>query len=229
MKKWEGENTKAMEQNKLFTTLEQFGVIPVIAIESQELSLPLADALINGGLPVAEITFRTKAAGEVIKMLKKERPQLLLGAGTILSIENLIQAKEYGAEFGVAPGLNPDIVQKAQEIGLPFCPGVVTPTEIEKSLALGITVMKYFPAEAVGGLNMIKAVSAPYGHLGVRFIPTGGVNMKNLPDYLAFKSILAVGGTWIATKEMISAKQWDTITENARAASEVVTKIRGKR
>jgi 2-dehydro-3-deoxyphosphogluconate aldolase/(4S)-4-hydroxy-2-oxoglutarate aldolase len=217
-----------MDKQELFKALEKFGVVPVIAIESQELALPLADALIKGGLPVAEITFRTRAAGEVIKTLKKERPQLLVGAGTILSLENLSQAKEYGAEFGVAPGLNPDIVTKAQEIGLPFCPGVVTPTEIEKSLALGVTVMKYFPAEAVGGLNMIKAVSAPYGHLGVRFIPTGGVNMKNLPDYLSFKSILAVGGTWIATKEMISARQWDAITENAQAVCEVVTKIRGK-
>jgi 2-dehydro-3-deoxyphosphogluconate aldolase/(4S)-4-hydroxy-2-oxoglutarate aldolase len=215
-----------MEKKELFEALEKFGVVPVIAIESQELALPLADALIEGGLLVAEITFRTRAAGEVIRTLKRERPQLLLGAGTILSIENLVQAKEYGAEFGVAPGLNPDIVKKAQEIGLPFCPGVVTPTEIEKSLSLGMTVMKYFPAEASGGLNMIKAVSAPYGHLGVRFIPTGGVNLKNLADYLGFKPVLAVGGTWIATKEMISGKQWEAIKANARAATEVVSKIR---
>lgn len=215
-----------MEKQELFMTLEKFGVVPVIAIESQELALPLADALIKGGLPVAEITFRTKAAGEVIKTLKQERPHLLVGAGTILSIENLLQAKEYGAMFGVAPGLNPEIVAKAQEIGLPFCPGVVTPSEIEKSLSLGNTVMKYFPAEAVGGLNMIKAVSAPYGHLGVRFIPTGGVNLKNLADYLSFKPVLAVGGTWIATKDMISAKQWDAIAENARAAREFVAKSR---
>ena len=216
-----------MEEKRLAEQIEGFGVIPVIAIESTALALPLADALIQGDLPAAEITFRTHAAGEVIKKLKRERPQLLLGAGTILSIDNLIQAKECGAEFGVAPGLNPEIVEKAQEIGFPFFPGVMTPSEIEKGLSLGIKLMKYFPSEASGGLKMLKAVSGPFAHLGVRFIPTGGINMDNLGDYLEHKSVLAVGGTWIASKDMISAQKWDAIKKNARAATEKVSMIRG--
>jgi 2-dehydro-3-deoxyphosphogluconate aldolase/(4S)-4-hydroxy-2-oxoglutarate aldolase len=216
-----------MKENDLIKKMKTLGVIPVISVESPTLALPLADALIEGGLPAAEITFRTEAAGETIKILKKERPQLLLGAGTILSVENLIRAREYGAEFGVAPGLNPEIVEKALEIGLPFFPGVVTPTEIEKSLSMNTKVMKYFPSEASGGVKMLKAVSAPFAHLGVRFIPTGGINMNNLGDYLQQEFVLAVGGTWIANKDMISAQKWDAIRGNARAAVERVSMIRG--
>ena len=161
-----------MEQKRLFEKMEECGVVPVIAIESKELALPLADALIKGGLPVAEITFRTAAAAEVIDTLKQERPELFLGAGTILTVDQLIKAKECGAIFGVAPGLNPDVVKKAVEIGFPLFPGVMTPSEIEQGLSFGIKVLKYFPAEASGGISMLKAVSAPYGHVGVKFIPT---------------------------------------------------------
>jgi 2-dehydro-3-deoxyphosphogluconate aldolase/(4S)-4-hydroxy-2-oxoglutarate aldolase len=214
-----------MKQQELVSTLEQCGVVPVIAIESAEHALPLADALLEGGLPVAEVTFRTQAAGEVITRLKQDRPELLVGAGTILTEDQLLKAQESGAEFGVAPGLNPEIVTKAQEIGLPFCPGIITPSELDKGLSLGVTFFKYFPAEASGGVKMITSVAAPYGHLGVRFMPTGGVNMKNLADYLTVPSIVAVGGTWIAKKEMIAAAQWDTITENAKAAVEAVSNI----
>lgn len=217
-----------MEDEALIEKIEGLGVIPVIAIESSSLALHLADVLVEGGLPAVEITFRTKAAGKVIKRLKEERPQLLLGAGTILSIADLLQAKEYGAEFGVAPGLSPEIVMKAQEIGLPFFPGVVTPSEIEQVLSLGIRLMKYFPAEASGGLKMVKAVSAPFAHLGVKFIPTGGINMDNLGDYLEHKSVLAGGGTWIASKDMISAQKWDTIKADAQATRKRVSMIRGK-
>ncbi len=216
-----------MEDMKLIGKIESCGVIPVIAIESPSLALPLADALIQGGLPAAEITFRTQAAGGVIKKLKEERPQLLLGAGTILSIDNLLQAKEYGAKFGVAPGLNPEIVRKAQEIGFPFFPGVMTPSEIEKGLSMCIRLMKYFPSEASGGLKMLKAISGPFAHLGVKFIPTGGINMDNLGAYLEHKSVLAVGGTWIASKDMISAQKWEVIKTNAQEAKERVSMIRG--
>jgi 2-dehydro-3-deoxyphosphogluconate aldolase/(4S)-4-hydroxy-2-oxoglutarate aldolase len=215
-----------MEDMELIERIKDLGVIPVIAIESPALALPLADALIDGGLPAAEITFRTKAAGEVIKKLKEERSQLLLGAGTILSIDNLIQAKEYGAAFGVAPGLNPEIVKKAREIGFPFFPGVMTPSEIDMGLSLGIRFLKFFPSEASGGLKMLKAVSAPFSHLGVKFIPTGGINMDNLTDYLEDKSVLAVGGTWIASKEMISTQKWDAIKANAQAAKKSVSEMR---
>jgi len=216
-----------MEEKDLIEKIWKIGVIPVIAIESPESALPLADALIEGGLPVAEITFRTKAGGEVIKKLKKQRPEIFVGAGTILSKENLLLAKESGAEFGVAPGFNLEIVKKALEIGFPFFPGVMTPSEIDKGVYLGIKILKFFPSEATGGIKMLKAVSTPYAHLGVKFIPTGGINMDNLEEYLKFDRVLAVGGTWIAKKDMISKGDWKTIKENAKNVREIVSKIRG--
>lgn len=215
-----------MEQKELFEKMEKCGVVPVIAIESKELALPLADALIKGGLPVAEITFRTAAAAEVIDTLKQKRPELFLGAGTILSVDQLKKAKDCGAVFGVAPGLNPDVVKKAVEIGFPLFPGVMTPSEIEQGLSFGIKVLKYFPAEASGGISMLKAVSAPYGHVGVKFIPTGGINIKNLEDYLMLTQVLVAGGTWIANKDMISAKKWDDVEKNAREVVDLVSRIR---
>jgi len=216
-----------MEEKELYAQMEKCGVVPVIAIESPDMSLPLADALIEGGLPVAEITFRTAAAAEVIRKLKKERPQLFLGAGTILSVENLVQAKEAGAVFGVAPGLNPQIVKKAVDIGFPFFPGIMTPSEIDQGLSYGIKVLKFFPSEASGGTSMLKAVSTPFGHLGVRFLPTGGINIKNLEDYLKMPQVIACGGTWIAKKDVISAGNWDEIRKNAANVAEVVKRIRG--
>ncbi len=216
-----------MEQKELFERMEKCGVVPVIAIESKELALPLADALIKGGLPVAEITFRTAAAAEVIDTLKHKRPQLFLGAGTILTVDQQIKAKECGAVFGVTPGLNPDVVKKATELGFPLFPGVMTPSEIEQGLSFGIKVLKYFPAEASGGISMLKAVSAPYGHVGVKFIPTGGINIKNLEEYLKLPQVLVAGGTWIAKKEMISEKKWDDIEKNAREVVDLVSRLRG--
>lgn len=216
-----------MDQKELFEKMEKCGVVPVIAIESPELALPMADALIKGGLPVAEITFRTKAAADVMRTLNKERPGLFLGAGTILSVEQLLSAKECGAVFGVSPGLNPDVAKKAEEIGFSLFPGVMTPSEIEEGLSYGIKVLKYFPAEATGGIPMLKAVSAPYGHLGVRFIPTGGINIKNLEAYLSLPQVICVGGTWIAKKDIIAAEKWDVIEKSAAEAVEIVSRIRG--
>lgn len=216
-----------VELEKLKERMWKMGVVPVIAIESPDLALPMADALIEGGLAIAEITFRTEAAAEVISALKKQRPDILLGAGTILSIENLEKAKECGAVFGVSPGLNPDILKRANEIGFPFFPGVLTPSEIEQGLSLGTNVLKFFPSEASGGIVMIKAVSAPYAHLGVKFIPTGGVNIKNLEEYLALPQVLSVGGTWIAKKDLISEKRWDDIKKNAQEAIAIAKRVRG--
>ena len=215
-----------MEQKDLIEQLKKMGVVPVIAIESVEDALPMADALVAGGLPIAEITFRTAAAAEVIKKLKKERPSLMLGAGTILTVDQLQQAKECGAVFGVTPGFNPQVVKKAVEIKFALFPGGLTPSEIEQGLALGLKVLKFFPCEAAGGINMLKAVSAPYGHLGVKFIPTGGINLAKLGDYLALSQVLAVGGTWIATKEAIAGKKWGEIQKNAADVVQAVKKIR---
>ena len=183
--------------------------------------LPLADALIAGGLPVAEITFRTAAAAEVIQMLTHQRPDLLVGAGTVLNVENLETAHACGAAFGVAPGFNLRVAQRASEIGLPFVPGICTPGEIENAMEAGCKVLKFFPAGAMGGLKTLSAISAPYLHTGVRFVPTGGVTAENLKDYLANKSVLAVGGTWLATKEDIQQGRWDAIADKCRQAVEI--------
>jgi len=213
----------------VFRTLMTHVVVPVIAIDSVDAALPLADALIAGGLPVAEITFRTAAAAEVIARIAKDRPSLVLGAGTVLSAENVRRAKEAGAAFGVAPGLNPEVVKEAARVGLPFIPGVITPTEIEQALSLGVTLLKFFPSEAFGGLATIKALSAPYAHAGVRFMPTGGVTTANLALYLASEAVACVGGTWIASRDAIAQRKWDQVTASCRAAVETVRAARGPR
>jgi len=208
-------------------TVRKHVVVPVIAIDDPQSAIPLADALIEGGLPVAEITFRTAAAAEVIARIARERPAVILGAGTLLSVENVRKAREAGARFGVAPGVNPAVVAEANRLGVPFVPGVVTPSEIEQALSLGATLLKFFPSEAFGGLKVIKALSAPYLHTGVKFMPTGGVTMANLADYLAAEVVACVGGTWIASREAIAEKKWAQIRDNCKAAVEMVRKIRG--
>src|SRR5436190_12577633 len=194
---------------EIFKRVAQLGVVPVIAIENADAAIPLADALIAGGLPVVEITFRTAAAAEVIRRMTKERPQLIVGAGTVLTTANLEAAKASGAAFAVAPGLNPQTVKQAQSIGLPFVPGIATPSDIELGLSLGCKLLKFFPAEANGGLGMLEALSAPYKHTGLRFMPTGGVNPANLEPYLKLDIVAAVGGTWIAKAEDLANAKWD--------------------
>ncbi|MHC5058268.1 MAG: bifunctional 4-hydroxy-2-oxoglutarate aldolase/2-dehydro-3-deoxy-phosphogluconate aldolase [Planctomycetota bacterium] len=197
-------------------------VVPVVAIESVESAVPLADALAEGGLPVAEITFRTEAAAAVMAKLRKERPDVMVGAGTILTVENLRKAVDCGAVFGVAPGLNPKVVEEALKLGFPFSPGVMTPSDVERGLDYGLKALKLFPAGAAGGPSFLKSLAAPYLHTGVRFIPTGGVKQDNLADYLSMSAVLAVGGTWIAKKDAIAGGEWDKIKANARGASEFV-------
>lgn len=215
------------EQDDVMAALARHGVIPVIAIDSVEAALPLADALLEGGLPVAEITFRTVAAHAVMRTLAERRPELILGAGTVITAENLEIAHDCGAAFAVAPGLNPTIVKRAQELSLPFVPGVATPTEIEGALSLGCRLLKFFPAEALGGIPMLQALSAPYKHAGVRFVPTGGVNAKNLAAYLAMEGVAAVGGTWIAKKEDLAQAQWAAIRDRCIEVCEIVSQVRG--
>ena len=217
-----------MDLKELEKKFETFGVIPVIAIEEPENALHLADSLIEGGLPVAEITFRTKAAAEVIETLRKNRPELMVGAGTILTVEDLLRARDSGAVFGVAPGYNPLVVSKAKEIGFHFFPGVMTPSEIDRGVAEGFKILKFFPSEAAGGINMLKAVSAPYAHLGVRYIPTGGVNASNLSSYLEFDRVIAVGGTWVAKKDAISRGDWEKIKNTVKEAVDIIKRVRGK-
>jgi 2-dehydro-3-deoxyphosphogluconate aldolase/(4S)-4-hydroxy-2-oxoglutarate aldolase len=214
---------------EIFSRIAQLGVVPVVAIENVDAAIPLADALIEGGLPVVEITFRTAAAAEVIRRIAKERPKLLVGAGTVLTSANLESAKASGAAFAVAPGLNPQTVKQAQAMGLPFMPGIATPSDIELGLSLGCKHLKFFPAEALGGVGMIEALSAPYKHTGVRFMPTGGVNMTNLESYLKVETVFVVGGTWIAKKDDLASGKWDDVRGRCKTALEVVAKARGKK
>ena len=217
-----------MNQTQLFEELEKYAVIPVIAIDDADSAVYLADALIEGGLPVAEITFRTTAARDVIRILTVEKPELILGAGTVLTMENLRAAVDCGARFGVAPGLNAKIIKEANKLGLPFIPGVVTPSEIEAALSLNAELLKFFPAEASGGVEMLKALSGPYAHTGVRFVPTGGVTVKNLEAYLSQPAVPMAGGTWIAGRQLIIDKNWDAVRDNCRQVCELVGRIREK-
>ncbi len=211
-----------MDPNPVYLAIARHKVVPVIAIDDAKHALPLADALIEGGLPLAEITFRTAAAASVLRQLRSERPSLLLGAGTVLDRETLHLAKECGAQFALAPGFNPPVATEALKIGLPFSPGIATPSEAEQAMALGIKVLKFFPAGDAGGPRMLRSLSGPYGHTGVQFIPTGGVTMDNLGDYLAVPTVMAVGGTWIASRDAIKAEQWHTIRDNCRKVVEKV-------
>jgi 2-dehydro-3-deoxyphosphogluconate aldolase / (4S)-4-hydroxy-2-oxoglutarate aldolase len=218
--------TQSMAEDTL-STIHRHGVVPVVTVERLETALPLADALLDGGLPIAEITFRTSAAADVIRRLSEERPEVLVGAGTVLTIENLHAAKESGARFGVAPGLNTDVVSEAIRLGLPFIPGVATASEIERGLTLGCRLLKLFPAALVGGPAMVNGLSGPFAHTGARFMPSGGVTAETLADYLACPSVVVVGGTWIAPKEIIAAGDWTEIRRRAQAAQEIVAKARG--
>ncbi len=201
--------------------LEKLGslkLIPVVKIEKAADALSLGRALIEGGLPVAEITFRTAAAEEAIGILSRELPELLVGAGTVLKVEQVKQAVGAGARFIVAPGFNPKVVDYCVGQGVPVTPGINSPTQIEMALDRGLEVVKFFPAEASGGLKLLKAMAAPYGNM-VKFIPTGGINADNLKDYLANPRVLAVGGSWMVKADLISAGKF---AEIARLVEEAV-------
>ncbi|MGF1758813.1 bifunctional 4-hydroxy-2-oxoglutarate aldolase/2-dehydro-3-deoxy-phosphogluconate aldolase [Photobacterium sagamiensis] len=205
------------------TTIEQLAavkVIPVIAIDRAEDIIPLGKALAENGLPAAEITFRSDAAAEAIRLLREAQPDMLIGAGTVLNREQAIAAKEAGATFVVSPGFNPNTVKACQEIGIDIVPGVNNPTAVEAALEMGLTTLKFFPAEASGGINMLKSLLAPYTQ--VQFMPTGGVNTKNVNDYLALDRVFACGGTWMVDKKMINEGRWDEIGRLAREAADLV-------
>ncbi len=192
-----------------YETFEKIGIVPVVVLDDAKDAAPLADALCKGGLPCAEVTFRTEAAAEAIKNMVAARPEMFVGAGTVLTTEQVDRAVEAGAKFIVSPGLNPKVVKYCQEKGVPVVPGTNNPSNIEAALELGLNVVKFFPAEQSGGIAMIKAMSAPY--TGVRFMPTGGVNAKNLNDYLSFDKIIACGGSWMVKKDLVAAGKFDEI------------------
>ena len=203
------------------TQLQRLKVVPVIALDHAEDILPLADTLAQNGLSVAEITFRSPAAGEAIRLLRQQRPDFLIAAGTVLTSEQVFQAKNAGADFVVTPGFNPKIVQLCQDLGLPIIPGVNNPMAIEATLELGIDTVKFFPAEASGGVKMIKALLGPYAQL--KIMPTGGIGLQNIQDYLAIPNVMACGGSWFVEKTLINAKNWSEIN---RLTQEVATLIK---
>ncbi|MEP4769633.1 MAG: bifunctional 4-hydroxy-2-oxoglutarate aldolase/2-dehydro-3-deoxy-phosphogluconate aldolase [Roseibium sp.] len=211
----------------IFDQLSEYGVVPVIAIDDAKDAEPLADALLQGGLPVAEITFRTSAANEAIATIAGSRPDIIIGAGTILDKAQADAAKTAGAQFALSPGIDADVLTYAAEIGLPFAPGIMTPSDLQLALKHKCQLVKFFPATPAGGPNMLKNIAAPYAHTGVGFNPTGGVTLDNLADWLAIPQVRAVGGTWIASRGDIAAKNWAKIAENARAAVAKVKEIRG--
>lgn len=202
----------------MLNRLQANPIIPVIVIDDENDACPLAEALLNGGIEVIEITFRTKAAAGAIKAIKKQFPDMLLGAGTVITPEKAQIAIDSGVDFGLAPGTNPEIIKLFQKNNTLFIPGVMTPTDIELALANNCTMLKYFPAENAGGVKMLKAMSAPYLSMGVKFCPTGGISIDNMNDYLLLPTVSNIGGSWLATKELIAEKQWLVISEHARAA-----------
>lgn len=192
-------------------TLSGIRIVPVLVLTSEQKALRLGELLLKHGLGAAEITFRTKEAAAIIRSLTSHFPELYVGAGTILNPDDLGRAFDSGARFAVAPGLNPRVVRAAVESGLPFAPGVCTPSEIEQACDLGCRFLKFFPAEAAGGVSMLKAMAAPYRHLGLKFMPTGGVTSKNAPEYLALGDVAAVGGTWLGKAADLEADEWEKI------------------
>ncbi len=200
----------------IYEKLHATGIIPVIAIEDAEKAVPLAKALQEGGLPCAEVTFRTAAAEEAIRNITQNVPDMLVGAGTVLTTEQVDRAVAAGATFIVSPGLNPKVVRYCVEKNIPIVPGCANPSDVEAAIELGLSVVKFFPAEQAGGLAMIKAMSAPY--VNMKFMPTGGINEKNLNDYLAFNKILACGGSWMAKADLINNDKFDEIRDLTAAA-----------
>lgn len=206
--------------NEVLEQISRIGIVPVVKIDRVEDAVPLAAALCNGGLPCAEVTFRTEAAAGAIAAIRKAFPEMLLGAGTVLTTKQVDEAMDAGATFIVSPGLNPEVVKYCVDNKIPVTPGCSNPSDIEIAISMGLDVVKFFPAEAAGGLAMIKAMSAPY--VNMKFMPTGGISAKNLNEYLSFNKIIACGGSWMVKSELINAGEFDKIEALTREAVQLM-------
>ena len=209
--------------NDILKKISEIKIVPVVAIDKAEDAVKLGQALINGGIPCAEVTFRTDAAEEAIKIMSKEFPDMLVGAGTVLKTEQVDRAVAAGAKFIVSPGLNPRVVGYCVDKGIPMVPGCANPSDIEAALEFDLEVVKFFPAEALGGLKLIKAMAAPYGN--VKFMPTGGINAENICSYLSFNKVIACGGSWMVDKKLIAEGRFDEIERMCKEAVELVKGI----
>lgn len=211
--------------NETLEKLGQYGIVPVVVLNDSKDAEPLADALCEGGLACAEVTFRTEAAAESIKIMSEKHPEMLVGAGTVLTVEQVDEAVAAGAKFIVSPGLNSEVVKYCLDKNIAITPGVVTPSEMEQAIELGLNIVKFFPAEPSGGLSMIKAVSAPYTML--KFMPTGGINPGNVKEYLKSDKIFACGGSWMVKGDLVDTGDFDKIKELTKEAADIVKEIRG--
>ncbi len=210
--------------HEVLEKIREIGIVPVVVLEDAKDAAPLAQALMDGGLPCAEVTFRTDAAEESIRIMSEQFPDMLVGAGTVLTTDQVDRAVAAGAKFIVSPGLNPRIVKYCVDKGILITPGCSNPSDVEQALENGLEVVKFFPAEAAGGLPMIKAMAAPY--VGVKFMPTGGINAKNVRDYLAYNRIIACGGSWMVKGELVKEGRFDEIEKLTREAVEIVKESR---
>lgn len=211
--------------HEVLQKIQEIGIVPVVVLEDTKDAAPLAKALIDGGLPCAEVTFRTEAAEESIRIMAEQFPDMLVGAGTVLTTEQADHAVAAGAKFIVSPGFNPKVVKHCIEKGILITPGCCTPSEVEQAIGHGLEAVKFFPAEQAGGLPMIKAMAAPYTKM--MFMPTGGINPENIKDYLSFKKILACGGSWMVNGDLVKVGDFDRITELSKEAVSIVKKVRG--
>lgn len=201
--------------------LEKRGVIAVLEIEREEDAVPAARALVKGGVTAIELALRTKASMPSISLIRENVPEMMIGIGTIIRKDQVEKVKNAGADFGVAPGFNPNIVAEADRLSFPFAPGIATASELEGALEMNNDVLKLFPAEPLGGIKYLNSMAGPYSYLGLKFIPLGGVTLENLPQWAESGRVIAVGGTWIAKKSLIKDKNWDQITRNAEEAVKV--------
>lgn len=213
-------------RDEIAARIQASGLIAVIILEDVESAVPLAQALLDGGIDVIELALRTPAALPAISLMKAKVPGMTVGAGTVLSPLNLSSAREAGADFAVSPGVNRDVLEAASRSGFSFAPGVATPSDIESALACGCKMLKFFPVEQIGGLRYFDAVTAPYEHLGIKYIPLGGLTEEKIPAYLGRPQVAALGGTWMASRELIASRDWPRITSASARAMEVVRKIR---
>ena len=211
--------------NEVLKKIGQTGIVPVVVLNEVKDAVPLAQSLINGGLPCAEVTFRTEAAQQSIAEISKNFPQMFVGAGTVLTTEQVDRAVDAGAKFIVSPGFNPKVLEYCIKKGYPVTPGIMTPTELEMALEFGLDVVKFFPAENAGGLKMIKAMAAPYTKM--KFMPTGGINPQNVREYLQCDKILACGGSWMVKGDLINSGNFAEIEKLTKEASQIVKEIRG--
>lgn len=205
------------------------GILGMLIIDKPEHAVPVARALLKGGVNTLEIPLRTPAAMEAARIIKKELPGIVVGVGTILTVDQVKQVADIGADFAVSPGCNPKIIKAAGNVGMPFSPGIATPTDIETAIENGCRILKYFPAATMGGMKHLESMGAPYFHLNLKYIPLGGVNMTNAESYLRSDLIIAIGGSWIAKRELINAGNWDQITQNAEEAVSLFKKIKSEK